>query len=530
MSQEQRMKNMALLNKDQGTRNNTRFYSFLISQSRYYFVFVLCFLILVPTIPVVAQEAAVDSIVAQCPIDTVQGTPMYRYTVEKSVGLYRVSKTFGVSQDAIVEANPELRTRGLRFGEEILIPVPEERRVKAKPAPIAEQQRKLIADEHPVPSRELPRMDTVSRRLRDPRIEAPREMETVADSLPIEVDTIAVVDSIPAPWEWSDSTAIRLSLLLPFQARNDKRDQHAERFMEFYEGCLLAAYDLQKEGQRLLLEVYDTEKNTAVVRQLIDSNRLAQTQGVIGLAYPLQLMQVMPWALEHRMPVLAPFVDYMEGIESNPYLYLFNSSAEQEARALGQWLEAHRDSVNCVLVEAKDADIPASVRLLQKEIKERGIPFTMTTIRQILDDSIQVALRDSVENILIFNTEKYNNVQVLVPRILNSKGAHAVTLRAQYSWTRETIALPLLYTSIFATDQDSARTDYELNYERYFGHKHVSTTPRYDLLGYDLTRAMTAILKDTTYTGLQSDIRFEQVNPEGGYINTNVHVIHTKAE
>ena len=197
---------------------------------------------------------------------------------------------------------------------------------------------------------------------------------------------------------------------------------------------------------------------------------------------------------------------------------------------MGQWLEAHRDSVNCVLVEAKDADIPASVRLLQKEIKERGIPFTMTTIRQILDDSIQVALRDSVENILIFNTEKYNNVQVLVPRILNSKGAHAVTLRAQYSWTRETIALPLLYTSIFATDQDSARTDYELNYERYFGHKHVSTTPRYDLLGYDLTRAMTAILKDTTYTGLQSDIRFEQVNPEGGYINTNVHVIHTKAE
>lgn len=455
---------------------------------------------------------------------------MYRYTVEKSVGLYRVSKIFGVSQDAIVEANPELRTRGLRFGEEILIPVPEERRVKAKPAPIAEQQRKLIADEHLVPSRELPRMDTVSRRLRDPRIEAPREMETVADSLPSEVDTIAVVDSIPATWEWNDSTAIRLSLLLPFQARNDKRDQHAERFMEFYEGCLLAAYDLQDEGQPLVLDVYDTEKNTAIVRQLIDSNSLAETQAVIGLAYPLQLMQVMPWAMEHQVPVLAPFIDYMEGIETNPYLYLFNSSAEQEARALGQWLEEHRDSVNCVLVEAKDADIPSSVRLLHKEINTRQIPCTKTSIRQILDDSIQLALRDNVENILIFNTEKYNNVQVLISRILNSKGAHAVTLRAQYSWTRENIALPLLYTSIFSTDQPTSRDAYEMHYEHYFGHEHVSTTPRYDLLGYDLTRTIVAILKDTTYSGLQSDIRFEQVNPEGGYINTNVHVIHTKAE
>lgn len=493
-------------------------------------LFIFCF-VWIALLPLMAQDAAVDSIVARCPIDTIQGRPMYRYTVEKSVGLYRVSKNFGVSQDAIIEANPELRTRGLRFGEVIYIPVPEGRRVKAAPADVTAPAPIPTADRRkPAQPRELPRMDTVSRRLHDPRIEAPREVEAVADSLPIVVDTTAVADSIPALWEWNDSTTIRLSLLLPFQARNDKRDQHAERFMEFYEGCLLAAYDLQAEEQPLVLDVYDTEKNTAIVRQLIDSNTLAETQAVIGLAYPLQLMQVMPWAMEHRVPVLAPFIDYMEGIETNPYLYLFNSSAEQEAHTLGQWLEVHRDSVNCVLVEAKDADIPASVRLLQKEIKERGIPFTTTTIRQILDDSIQSALRDSVENILILNTEKYSNVQVLVPRILNSKGAHAVTLRAQYSWTRENIALPLLYTSIFSTDQPTSRDAYEMHYEHYFGHEHVSTTPRYDLLGYDLTRTIAAILKDTTYTGLQSDIRFEQVNPEGGYINTNVHVIHTKAE
>lgn len=456
---------------------------------------------------------------------------MYRYTVEKSVGLYRVSKNFGVSQDAIIEANPELHTRGLRFGEVIYIPVPEGRRVKAAPADAATPAPTPTADRRkPAQPRELSRRDTISRRLHDPRIEAPREVETVADSLLVVVDTTAVADSIPALWEWNDSTTIRLSLLLPFQARNDKRDQHAERFVEFYEGCLLAAYDLQAEGQPLVLDVYDTEKNTAIVRQLLDSNSLAETQAVIGLAYPLQLMQVMPWAMEHEVPVLAPFIDNMEGIETNPYLYLFNSSAEQEARVLGQWLEAHRDSVNCVLVEAKDADIPSSVRLVHKEIKARQIPYTKTSIRQILDDSIQSALRDSVENILIFNTEKYSNVQVLIPRILNSKGSHAVTLCAQYSWTRENIALPLLYTSIFSTDQPTARDAYEMHYKRYFGHEHVSTTPRYDLLGYDLTRTIAAILKDTTYTGLQSDIRFEQVNPEGGYINTNVHVIHTKAE
>ncbi|MGN0235556.1 MAG: hypothetical protein ACI4BD_04485 [Paludibacteraceae bacterium] len=490
----------------------------------------------VPILPIAAQETAIDSMAARCPIDTIQGRAMYRYTVEKSVGLYRVSKNFGVSQDLIVEANPELRTRGLRFGEVIYIPVPEGRSVKAEPAAVAKQEPAAVAEQEPAPKpdrrkpvqpRELPQADTVSRRLHEPRVEDPQPAETPADSLPAADST--ATDTLFVSSDWNDSTAIRLSLLLPFQARNAKRDQGMERFMEFYEGCLLAAYDLQAEGQRVVLDVYDTEKSITNVRQLIDSNSLARTQAVIGLAYPLQLLQAMPWAMENEVPILAPFIDYMEGIESNPYLYLFNSSAEQEAQAMGQWLEARRDSVNCVLVEAKDADIPASVRILRKEIEDRHIPYTMVSVRQILGDSILHALRDSVENIFIFNTEKYSNVQVLIPHLHAGKGEHRITLRAQYSWTRENIPMPLIYTSIFATETDrsSERADYEMLYARYFGHQHVSETPRYDLLGYDLTRTMAALLNDTTACGLQSDIRFEQVAPEGGYINTNVHVIHT---
>ena len=56
------------------------------------------------------------------PTDTVDGKVYYRYTVEKSIGLYRISKNFGVSQEDILKANPELRTRGLVFEEVIRIP------------------------------------------------------------------------------------------------------------------------------------------------------------------------------------------------------------------------------------------------------------------------------------------------------------------------------------------------------------------------------------------------------------------------
>ena len=56
------------------------------------------------------------------PVDTIDGKTYYRYTVERSIGLYRISKNFGVTQEEILEANPELQQRGLRFEEVILVP------------------------------------------------------------------------------------------------------------------------------------------------------------------------------------------------------------------------------------------------------------------------------------------------------------------------------------------------------------------------------------------------------------------------
>ena len=59
------------------------------------------------------------------PKDTVDGVVVYRYTVQKSEGLYRISKNFNVSQEELVRLNPTLQTEGLKFGEVILVPVKE---------------------------------------------------------------------------------------------------------------------------------------------------------------------------------------------------------------------------------------------------------------------------------------------------------------------------------------------------------------------------------------------------------------------
>ncbi len=464
------------------------------------------------------------------PIDTINEQRLYRYEVERSIGLWRISVNFGVSQEEILRWNPALQERGLHFGETILIPVVEQ----ADSKPWTDARPDTLSVAAPVAT------DTVVH-----KAVAAKDDSVIVASAVAETDTVPVLDSLSGVVDtivaaqdtsvlWDDSTAIHLALLLPLQAQNTKRDKNMDRFVDFYEGVLLGLYDLQRDGSHFVLDVYDTEKSATRVRAWLDEGKLDSVDAIIGPSYPMQLMQVSEWAKEHHIPVLAPFTDRVEGIESNPYLLQFNPSEEAESKVLVEWLQEQGGQVNCVLVDAKDADIPSGIRLLRNKIVAAGIPYTTTTIHAILQDSLGTALRDSVENILIFNTDKYANIQVLMPRVLNARGAKRLTLYSRYSWAKENILLPQLYTSIFTTGDTPERAAYEERYQRYFGHAHSSDMPRFDLLGYDLLHEMVAFLrgqKDSTeavpYTGLQSHAVFERIGEEGGYQNTHITIQHT---
>ncbi len=451
------------------------------------------------------------------PIDTIQGQAVYRYEVEKSIGLYRISVNFSVSQEDIIRWNPELKERGLHYGETLYIPV------AGKTVPAVKHSSEP-AIPVTLPAKEPEEAVVVA---------APEKTQPVSEpvTLPAKENKPVLVleevheDTLPAApvSVQEDTSAIHIALMLPFQARNTKRDRNMDRFVDFYEGVLLAIREMQTDTTRFILDVYDIEKSDLRVRQLIDSGRLEGVDAVLGLAYPMQLMQVGEWAKEKQVPVLAPFIDHIEGIETNPYILQFNPSSQQEAQAMAEWLSEHREKVNCVLIDAKEADIPQSIRLLRREIIVRNIPTTTTSIRNILNDSLGTALRNDVENILIFNTEKYSNIQVLIPRVQKAAGNRQVTLYSKYSWGKENIPLPQIYTSVFK-QQIINDAVYEEDFQRYFGHEHTTDTPRFDLLGYDLMKELVAYLQGTEYHGLQSDIRFEHISAEGGLVNTNIEI------
>ena len=456
------------------------------------------------------------------PTDTINGQIVYRYRVPKSIGLYRVSVNFGVTQDEIIKWNPQLRERGLHYDEIILVPAKEE--VVAEPAAKEEKEvqpvTQPVAQEQPVSQeKHQPQQTEVTTQAETIQPEAP----IVADS--ISADTLAVRDTIPADSVRTDSLrTIKLALLLPLQAELKQREANVDRFVDFYEGCLLALNDLQ-DSARFELFVYDTGRGENVIKNLIADSVLHGMDAIIGPAYPSQVSPVAQLALMDSIPVLIPFTDRVQGILQNPFLFQFNPDVKGEAKALASYLEANKDSVNCVFVDAREADIPYSIREFRQEIRNRGMSNTRISAHDILNDSIGKALKDSMENIVVFNSEKFSNIQFLLSYALRGKGNRQVTLYSRYSWQKEQIILPQIYTSVFVTPNDSAVAHYETQYALHFKHEHASDQPRFDLLGYDITRKLVAYLTNTEDEGLQSRIRFEPVEEGGGSINRQVEVI-----
>ena len=427
------------------------------------------------------------------PLDTVNGEEVYRYEVEKSIGLYRIGVNFNVTQADIIRLNPQLNERGLHYKEILLIPTGRKVEKAAKPAKPSKVEQDVVL-----------MVETAAEPANEPAAEpAPEPAPEPA------------LEPAPTP-----AQAIELALMLPFESQQTKRSANSERMMEFYQGALLALHDLQKEDTRYRLRVFDTERSERRVNSLCDSTVLDNVRAIIGPVYPIQIERVAAWAASHKVPVILPF-SAEDDLDQKPYVMQFNSTDRQQADSLRVWIENH--DVNCVVVEVKEADMSESSRMMRKQLQDYHIPYMSLPLRDLINDSASYALDPSKENLILLHSDKFQHVRILMPHIAKlQEDSMSVRIISQYSWIKENISIPQVYASMFTAETD--RSAYDAQWSTYFSAEHVSDAPRYDLLGYDLMRAAVAWLQgEQDSSGLQSDIRWLQEG-NGGWQNANVKV------
>lgn len=435
------------------------------------------------------------------PLDTIDGEEVYRYEVERSIGLYRIGVNFGVSQSEIIRLNPQLRERGLHYGETLLIPT--------KRPVVKETEAKVvqtIITETRIGGEEIGQPQVV-----------PQPTDTVITGLR---DTVITEEDSVLP---KTRKVVELALMLPFESQQTKRSVNADRMMEFYEGALIALSEKQNDSTLYRLRVYDTERSERKVHALCDSTELDSVQAIIGPVYPIQIERVATWCDKHEVPLILPFSDNIE-LEAHPYALQFNSTPEQEADSLCQWIKAKGEAVHCVAIEVRESDLSSTIRTLRNTMSAQGIEYERVTMRDLVNDSAEYAFDKEKENLVILHSTRFQHIRVLLTHLYKLQTAgYRIRLVSRYGWQKETIDLPQVYTSVFTRSE--GWEPYDAMWSEYFQNDHSSDAPRYDLLGYDLISSALAWLRgEKEHAGLQSEIRWTKIQ-DGGYQNASVRVV-----
>ena len=287
------------------------------------------------------------------PLDTINGQIYYRYTVERSIGLYRISLNFGVTQEDILKANPHLQHQGLRFEEVILIPAknisldisttdvpttdvpttdapttdaPKASAKSSEQTRDKKRGRMVFFDDDKRIEKKLATKKPINRKATEQKVveqatfdKKPHSSEPIVSDT-IDIDTVVFVDSLHTEaLPKIDSTATQLAFLLPLHADAIKREKNMERFYDFYCGALIAINEIQTTGQHIEAFVYDVGKTAQEVERILSDSLFPEVDAIIGPVYSSQVKSAAQYALSDSTWLLVPFISTIEDITTNPF-------------------------------------------------------------------------------------------------------------------------------------------------------------------------------------------------------------------
>ena len=265
------------------------------------------------------------------------------HVVAKGESLFGLAKSYGVGQDDILKLNPEVEAQGLRAGQVLRIPTklgmePENREEDFTPAT-------------PEP---------------------------------------AVVSPCDASVAFGKGRTLEVALILPFTQGGKRRDDtpvepeeeavssHSPgvdgRFLDFYQGFLLAVERYKFLGYSIRLKVIDSQQNPDLLNGLVNSGQLEEANLIVGPVYPKAISVVSQWAAARRISLVSPLSGKTPSFEANPFLFQANPSDITQIRQMvaNLPLEGVRRVVMISETTPADEDLANNVELmLQSEVARR---------------------------------------------------------------------------------------------------------------------------------------------------------------
>jgi len=419
----------------------------------------------------------------------------YKYEITKKQSVYSVCKTFKVTEADLLSMNPFL-ANGLKIGQTLLIPV------------IATDNKK--------------------------------KSDQIDEEVQMTNDENLMIIPVKLP---------RISVLLPFAPSETPGAN--ERYLEFYEGFLLAVDSLKSLGLSFEVQAIDVGFKPEGINHAISSGALDETDYFIGGISNEQINVLSDWVYNRHKSLVLPFSSKISAMDNNPYLFQTNTPYSYVYKRLSEYASIRFAGMNIIFVN-KSGDIgnenQTLFSIMKEQFEKKGIRYTEVTEDEELVQLTQ-SLTDYRKNVIIPSQMTLNDASQFITRlsaVANRDTTKKISLFGYPEWQAINKRIiprmydlnTLIFSNFFANFQDQYVRNFQLTFNKTFGKDLLNTYPKYGMMGFDIASWFIPrmVYEKTTHpliqgpTPLQNDFQFKTTNPGSGAFNQVFYLINYSPE
>ena len=427
------------------------------------------------------------------------------HKVKRRETIFGICKEYGITQEELVAANPELKSGKLKRGTYLFIPYPTQEQQTAETVRPAEVQR------------------------------TPTNEELFSQNAPI-AKRMGVV---------------KTAVLLPFTFNDNGILKDNPRMVEYYEGFLLAADSLKRQGVSLDLYAYDTQGSKPVTASILNKPEMKSMNVIFGPVAPANIPQVTDFARKNGIRLVIPFEPKVDQVFNTPEIYQINTPQSYLYPEVYEHFIRKFGQCNVVFLDPANGDKEKAdfISGLKNELRDKRISFKQIQLGSVVEAGKVISAMDTARtNIFIPTSGRSSALTRLLPHLTLVRREHPdfdMHLFGYPEWqtyTQEHLASfyeldTYFYTSFYTNNLFPEAVAFTHSYRRWYSKDMANSYPKYGMLGFDTGYfflkglaqeggALEKNLDKVKATPIQTGFKFERVSNWGGFINRKVFFVH----
>lgn len=481
-----------------------------------------------------------------------QNTEYFYHIIERGQTVYAISKTYNIPIEAIYKLNATSK-ESITIGDSLKMPQTSGsyiyHTIKPKETLYSVSKLYAMSGEDIIEANQglSEKTFTIDKNIRIPTNKVTMPMQGYSETK-IQIYTDALLSQTKKT-EYLNT--VNVVLLLPFGINEDENPQK-KRFIEYYEGFLLAIDKLKKENISINLYVHDIGKDTKKLKSILNKEETKQAQLIIGGFYDKQIAEISSFSHDYKIPYVIPFTSKFDESISNPYAFQVNNPQSiLQSKVISLFVSSYKDK-NIVFLIDKNGDKMDFVQTLQTELKQNKIEFKELEISTQLLSSIKNVLSKDKETVIVPSDASPQTLMRLMPTLktlVQSEKDANISLFGYPEWQRYNqnyfdeycILKTSIYTVFYADNKSDEVKMFSSKFRNAYSKNLMDTYPKYGLLGYDtgfffikgLSQFGSAFSDNTSkvkYKGIQTGFNFQRINNWSGFINTHYYLVNFNAD